>query len=73
MTTEQVAIQSNVLENYQTLLNVEIEKFRIGESSIFLLNSREQKLMETQLKLAKLQSKYQKLRRKLDWASGQLR
>jgi hypothetical protein len=52
---------------------VEIEKFRIGESSIFLLNSREQKLMETQLKLAKLQSKYQKLRRKLDWASGQLR
>ncbi len=68
----QISTQTNVLQNYQILLAAENEKFRIGESSIFMLNSREQKLFESELKLAKLQAEYQKLRRKLDWVRGML-
>ena len=72
LASEQVVVQVNILRNYQTLLEAENEKFRIGESSVFLLNSREQKLIETELKLAKLRAEYQKLRQKSDWARGQL-
>jgi outer membrane protein TolC len=71
MIGEQVITQANILQNYQRLLEAENLKFQIGESSIFMLNSREQKLIETNLKLVKLQKEYQKLRRKLDWVRGQ--
>jgi outer membrane protein TolC len=68
--------QINTLEsmvvNYETLLDAEFEKFRIGESSIFLLNSREQKLIDSQMKLNKLQTEFQKLKWKLRGAKGQL-
>lgn len=68
--------QINTLEsmvgNYETLLDAEFEKFRIGESSIFLLNSREQKLIDAQMKLNKLQTEFQKLKWKLRGAKGQL-
>ena len=68
----QMQTQRQMLTNNRTLLEAENEKFRIGESSVFLLNSREQKLIETELKLIKLQSDYQKLLRKLDWSLGEL-
>ncbi len=68
--------QINTLEsmvgNYEILLEAEFEKFRIGESSIFLLNSREQKLIDAQMKLNKLQTEFQKLKWKLRGAKGQL-
>lgn len=70
---EQMNTQQTMTSNYQTLLAAENEKFRIGESSIFLLNNREQKLIESQLKLNKLRADVQKLRWKLEWAKGELR
>ncbi len=72
VTNDQIDVQNQILQNYQRLFDAENEKFRIGESSIFLLNSREQKLIDTNLKLKKLQSKYQILKQKLIWASGNL-
>lgn len=69
---QQIKTSENLVENYRALLDAENEKFRFGESSIFLLNSREQKLIEAQLKLLKIQSEYQKLRAKIEWAAGQL-
>ncbi len=69
---EQKFIAEEMVDNYTRLLDAENEKFRIGESSIFLLNNREQKLIEARLKLTKLQAEYRKLLRKLDWARGQL-
>jgi len=69
----QLEIQKQMLANYQALLSAENEKFRIGESSVFLLNTREQKLIEGQLKLIKLQTYCQQLWAKLLWAQGQLR
>jgi len=71
-TAEQISILESMVSNYDTLLDVENEKFRIGESSIFLLNSREQKLISAQMKLNKLQSEFQKMRWKLRWAKGLL-
>ncbi|MEM6377927.1 MAG: TolC family protein [Bacteroidota bacterium] len=49
-----------MVDNYRDLLYAENEKFRLGSSSLFLINSREQKLIETQEKLIKTQSKFQK-------------
>ncbi len=69
---QQVDINEELVANYQALLEAETEKFRFGESSIFLLNSREQKLIESQLKLLKLQAEYRKLLAKIEWAAGQL-
>ena len=71
-TFQQVDTYQAVVANYQRLLDAENEKFRIGESSIFLLNTREQKLIEAQLKLLKLKATYRKLEGKLQWAGGRL-
>ncbi|MEM0993656.1 MAG: TolC family protein [Bacteroidota bacterium] len=71
-TEQQIDISEDMLQNYRDLLAAENEKFRFGESSIFLLNSREQKLIESQLKLLKLQASYKKLQSKVAWAAGQL-
>lgn len=41
---------ATIVEDYQTLVNAEERKFFLGESSLFLINSREQKLIDAQLK-----------------------
>ncbi len=47
---EQLGLIEDAVINYQTLLKAEERKFEIGESSLFLINSREQKLINAQLK-----------------------
>jgi len=69
---QQVAVNQTMVTNYQNLLIAENEKFRFGESSIFLLNSREQKLIAAQLKLVKLLTLYHKNRLGLIWSTGLL-
>ncbi len=69
---EQVRLYADIVDNYDRLLQAEYRKFAIGESSIFLINSREQKLIEAQLKLAELQAKFFKGEAKLEWAAGRL-
>lgn len=68
----QIRLTEDNVGNYQALLDAEIQKFNLGESSIFLINSREQKLIEAQLKLAVLHGKFFKNRVGLEWAAGQL-
>ena len=53
-----------MIDNYQTLLQAERVKLELGESSIFLVNTRENQLFEAQLKLVKQQTKYFKARTK---------
>ena len=72
-TRQQISVNQQVVKNYERLLEAENDKFRFGESSIFLLNSREQKLVEGQLKLVKQLITYQKNRLGVVWAAGQLR
>jgi len=48
---EQVEIQEKSVELYNLLLKSEITLFDIGESSMFLVNTREQNLIDSKLKL----------------------
>lgn len=47
-----------IVDDYQSLLNAEERKFFLGESSIFLVNSRESKLIDSKLKAIKVQNDY---------------
>ncbi|WP_299315110.1 TolC family protein [uncultured Aquimarina sp.] len=49
---------ANIVNDYTTLLQAEERKFSFGESSLFLINSRESKLIDAELKSNKLQNKY---------------
>ncbi len=69
---QQIELASQMRNNYVLLLEAENTKFAIGESSIFLINSRENKLIEAELKLAKLQAELRKAEVGLQWAAGRL-
>jgi len=47
---DQQKIVHNIVQDYTVLLNGEERKFFLGESSLFLINSREQSLITSQLK-----------------------
>jgi outer membrane protein TolC len=51
--------QASMLANYQKLLKAEEQRFENGESTLFLINSRENKVIESQIKGLELQNKYQ--------------
>lgn len=70
---QQLKIYEGAFKNYQTLFRGEDTKFRAGESSLFLLNSRENKQLEAQQKLVELKTKYFKALQAVQWAAGQLR
>ena len=62
--TQNVLID-DIVDNYSTLLSAEERKFSFGESSLFLINSRESKLIETQLKQIEVQNKFYTAKAKL--------
>lgn len=47
---KQTLLIDNIVTDYIALVNAEERKFELGESSLFLINSREQKLIDAQLK-----------------------
>ncbi|MFK7908179.1 MAG: TolC family protein [Chitinophagales bacterium] len=55
----QVNLQSQNVSNYKRLLDAERTKFDFGESSVFLLNKRQEKYLESSIKLTELIAKYQ--------------
>lgn len=67
---EQIGIATTMLANYRLLVTAENEKFSIGESSLFLINSRENKRIAADLKLAKLQAERFKTIAYLRWSAG---
>ncbi len=48
----------DIVVDYQTLLTAEERKFSFGESSLFLINSRESSLIDAELKQNEVQNKY---------------
>lgn len=66
----QLAIQARSVDNQQILLNGELAKFDLGESTLFLINSRETKLIDMRIKMAELVSGYQKAIAELYYAAG---
>ena len=68
----QVALQQQQYSNYLALQRGEETRFFNGESSLFLVNSRETKALESLQKLAELETKYFKSLNSLYWAGGLL-
>lgn len=69
---EQIELYTETVANYQRLTDAEIIKFRNGESSLFLINSRERKQIEAENKLISLKAKYFKTWIALYWVGGEL-
>lgn len=70
---QQVKIYEAAYKNYQLLFRGEDTRFKAGESSLFLLNSRESKQLEAMQKLVELKAKFNKTKKAVFWAAGQLR
>ncbi len=61
----QNSLIDDIVADYNTMLSAEERKFVLGESSIFLINSREKSLIDSQLKAIELQNKFLKAKAKL--------
>lgn len=70
---EQIAAAQQAYNGYNALLKAETLRFQNGESSLFLLNTRENKVIETAEKLIQLRAKYLKASYGISWAAGSLR
>ncbi|WP_192821846.1 TolC family protein [Rufibacter sp. LB8] len=68
----QLALQEQVVANSLVLRNGEQQRFENGESSVFLVNTREMNLLNQQIKLYELKAKYGKAKYLLQWAAGRL-
>lgn len=68
----QVVLQEKAYKNYQILQRGEEIRFQAGESSLFLINARENKALEALQKLQELKAKYFKTENNLLWAAGLL-
>ncbi|NOT92021.1 TolC family protein [Ferruginibacter sp.] len=68
----QVHLLQKTYNNYLQLQRGEETKFFNGESSLFLVNSRENKTLETLLKLTEAAVKFNKAAISLQWAAGRL-
>lgn len=55
---EQIKLSEEILKNYERMLKAEERKLSFGESSLFLINTRENKLIEARLKQNELFTKY---------------
>ena len=62
--------QEEIQRNYQLMLDAEQTKFENGESSIFYINTRENKLLAAAMKLIELKADYGKALGQLEWAAG---
>ena len=69
---QQIQLQQQAITSYAQLQRGEEIRFQNGESSLFLINSREQKTLEARQKLIELQGKEQKARASVLWAAGTL-
>jgi len=68
--SQQIALYQGIVQNRRTLLEAENTRFSLGESSVFLVNTREQSLLDAQVKYLKLLSEYRKAEAGLRWAAG---
>lgn len=70
--SKQITIYEQALNNYRQLFQGEKTRFEVGESTLFLLNARENKVLEAAQKLNELRTKWHKGYAALLWATGRL-
>ena len=68
----QIDLQKSIYQNYLQLVKAEEMRYQNGESSLFLINSRETKALESKEKLIDLQTKYMKTYYAIQWSAGLL-
>jgi outer membrane protein TolC len=68
----QIVLLKNTYTNYQKLVNAEEIRFKNGESSLFLINSRENKALEAYIKLIETTAKCYKSYYATLWATGNI-
>ncbi|WP_316738908.1 TolC family protein [Pedobacter aquatilis] len=66
----QLNVQVQSIKNQQTLVNGENQKFNLGESTLFLINSRETKLIDMKIKQESMVAGYQKTLAELYYKAG---
>ncbi|RYZ38573.1 MAG: TolC family protein [Sphingobacteriales bacterium] len=66
----QLIIQGASIENQQRLLDAEQQKLQLGESTLFLVNSRETKLIDMKIKRASIIAGFQKTLASLYYKAG---
>lgn len=69
---KQYEIAEAAYRNYEALRRAENTRFQAGESSLFLVNNRENKAVEARLKVADLRAKFYQKKIALSWAAGTL-
>jgi len=69
---QQIDLYQNITNNYRTLLDGELQKFQFGESSVFLINAREQRWIDARISLLRLQATLRKKQAALLWTIGRL-
>lgn len=69
---KQIRIYEDAYRNFVRLFDAEQLKFSLGETTLFLLNTRENKALEAYQKLLELKAKFYQSFASLNWASGQL-
>jgi outer membrane protein TolC len=67
---KQLKIQEEATRNQEILVRAEQRKFDVGESTLFLINTRESKLIEMRTKVESLKSKYEKALANLAYMAG---
>lgn len=56
--SDQIVMQERMVSYYKTITSAELTKYQIGESTQFVVNSREMKYLESKMKLVDLKAKY---------------
>lgn len=69
---QQARIYLRSVEGFKALLDGEQRRFINGESSLFLVNARETRYLDAQVKTAELLTKYYKAEASYKWAAGQV-
>jgi outer membrane protein len=67
---KQLQIQTEATQNQEIMVRAEQRKFDVGESTLFLINTRESKLIEMRTKVESLKSKYEKALANLAYMAG---
>lgn len=68
--SEQIRLQVKNIADQEILLRGELQKFSLGETTLFLINSRESKLIDMQVKRENLVISYQKALAELYYKAG---
>ena len=67
-----IVTQKRIVEHTRTLRTAELDKFLAGESSLFMINSREQSYLSSENKLVELEIKLEVSRLKMKWLLNML-